>query len=577
VSNNRQSAISNQQSAQVLNRDTKEDTSIWLALRNRVFVGLWVASVVSGCCVAAHDTAAMWLMNATGASPFMLSLIATSASLPFFLFTLPAGSVADLVDRRRLFIGTYIWLGCCAGLLAVLTWFKLVNPYIILVSVFLLGIGFAFNAPVWAAIIPEIVRKRELASAVTLGGVQLNLASIVGPAVGGLLLSIVGPPVLFALNSVAFFCAAGVIARRYRDRRRPEPHLENFLESFATALRYVRYAPGMQIILIRDCLFAVFIAAIPALTPVVAFQQLQLEAAQLGMVYTSLAIGSLVGATVVLPVARARATPNMLTILAGWLLVMVYLLMSVADSVWWFLPIAALAGISWTVAAAELWVAGQRAMPDWARGRMNAVHMMVSQGGIAVGGVLWGWATTHFGVSPALLSGAILLAASLFIAVPLSINFSQRLNLDRAPLQARHNFPFAPELQDGPVAVTVEYEIRPEDREEFLNLTRQLRLIFLRNGAFLYRVDECLEHPGTFRTEMHISSWAEHLRQHERTTREENALFAKAWQLHSGPEEPRVRHHLPADRTSTPLGFGQFRQHLAMLRGQPAGEEAQRR
>ncbi len=106
----------------------KQNTSTWLALKNRVFLGLWIASLVSGCCVSAHDTAATWLMNSLGASPFLLSLMATSASMPFFLFTLPAGAISDLVNRQKLFVGTYLWLAAAAGLLAVCTWLHLVHP-----------------------------------------------------------------------------------------------------------------------------------------------------------------------------------------------------------------------------------------------------------------------------------------------------------------------------------------------------------------------------------------------------------------------------------------------------------------
>ena len=152
--------------------EPKQNTSIWLALRNPAFVGLWLPSVVSGVCVAAHETAATWLMNTLGASPLQLSLIATAASLPFFLFTLPAGALADLSNRRNLLIAVYLWLAAAAGLLAVCTWLHWIRPYVILITVFLLGIGFAFNAPAWASIVPEIVQKEELASAITLGGVR---------------------------------------------------------------------------------------------------------------------------------------------------------------------------------------------------------------------------------------------------------------------------------------------------------------------------------------------------------------------------------------------------------------------
>jgi MFS family permease len=548
---------------------TKPDTSVWLALKNRVFLGLWLASIISGVCVSAHDTAATWLINASGASPLLLSLMATAASLPFFFLTLPAGAVADLSDRRKLFIGTYLWLGAAAGCLALFTWLHLVHPYLILATVFLLGTGFAFNAPVWASVVPEVVRKDEVPSAVTLSGVQMNLAGIVGPAFGSVLLPIFGPATIFSLNALAFLGAAVVVSRVYRPQRRPDPQLENFLESFATALRYVRYTPGMQVILTRDFLFGLFIAAVPALVPVVALQHLRAASGQLGLVFTAMGIGSLLGGTLILPYARARATPNLLTILAGMLLVAVLVLMAVVPNLSLLLPVAGLAGLSWTVSASELWIAGQRAMPDWARGRMNAVHMMASQGGVATGGIVWGAAASTLGLGSTLLCGALLLTASLALAIPLSINFAQDLNLDPDPLEAAHEFPLTPKAQDGPVTVTTELIIRPEDREEFLNLIKELRLIFLRNGAFLYRVDEILERPGTFRTEMRVSSWAEHLRQHTRTTRAETELAQRVWDMHSGEAAPVVSHSLPAYRMTTPLGFGQF---LKQTRSDNAGE-----
>jgi MFS family permease len=545
--------------------EPKQNTSIWLALRNPAFFGLWLPSLVSGVCVSAHDTAATWLLNALGASPLLLSLIATAASLPFFLFTLPAGALADLSDRKNLLIAVYLWLAAAAGLLAVCTWLHWVHPYVILTTVFLVGIGFAFNAPVWGSIVPEIVQKEELASAITLGGVQMNVGGILGPALGGLLLPIMGPAILFSLNALAFLTMARVISLRYRRRQRPEAHLENFLESFASAARYVRYTPGMQVILTRNFVFSLFIAAVPALVPVVALQHLRLQASQLGLVFTSMGIGSLLGAALILPYARAKVSPNTLTILAGLPLIVVLVLMSIVPNLWMFLPVTALAGISWTVNASELWIAGQRAMPEWARGRMNAVNLMASQGGVALGAVLWGGAATSVGLGPTLVGGALLLTASLTLAIPLSIDFASSLNLDPPPLKttssmigSTHEFSLTPESDDGPVTVTRDLIIRPGDREEFLVLIKEYRLIFLRNGAFLFRVGESLEHPGTFRTEMIVRSWAEHLRQFARMTKAETEFVEHVWAMHAGDEEMVVGHYLQAGRLWSPVDFGRF-------------------
>jgi Na+/melibiose symporter-like transporter len=121
--------------------------SIWIPLKNRMFRNLWVASLLSGSAVSAYDMAATWLMNTMTPSPLLLSLMSTFATLPFFLFTLPAGVFADMFDRRKLLCFMNLWLAMVAAGLAIANWLGLANPYLILGTVFLLGIGFAFNAP----------------------------------------------------------------------------------------------------------------------------------------------------------------------------------------------------------------------------------------------------------------------------------------------------------------------------------------------------------------------------------------------------------------------------------------------
>jgi MFS family permease len=168
-------------------------TSSWTALQNPVFRKLWIASLVSGSCVAAHDTAATWIMSTLTPLPVLISLMSTVASLPFFLFTLPAGALADMVDRKRLLCLVQLWLAGAAAGLAILGWLHLLNPYVILAFVFLIGVGFALNAPVWTSSVSELVSNADLPSAATLGGLQLNISGIIGPALGGLLIPLIGP------------------------------------------------------------------------------------------------------------------------------------------------------------------------------------------------------------------------------------------------------------------------------------------------------------------------------------------------------------------------------------------------
>jgi MFS family permease len=525
-------------------------TSTFLSLQNPLFKRLWVMSVISGCCVSAHDTASTWLMSKLSHSSFLISLISTVASLPFFLFTLPAGALADMMDRRRMLCAMNIWLGCVAGGLAILAGLNLLHPYLILLSVFLIGVGFSFYAPAWSALVPEVVSKEQLASAITLGGLQLNISGIIGPAIGGLILAQFGAQFVFAANSICFFVLLLSLSGWGRAYTAPKMPLENFFDSLASALRYIRYAPGIQVVLVRDVIFSVFIAVIPALLPVVGLKQLGLDSSKLGLLFTSMGFGSVFGAVVVIPRARAKFSANTLTILANLLLAFVFLLMAFVRDPNLFMGVSALAGLGWTLTASELWVAGQRAMPSWARGRMNATHMMVAQGGLALGGLTWGGLAAGVNIEFALIAAALFLIFSLSLAFPLSIDFTKQLDLDPAPLTTQyHRFLHVPDPSDGPVVVVMIFEIEQENRRQFLDLMREMRLIYLRNGAFSWRLDEDLEKPSRFRMEMMVSSWSEHLEQHKRMTRNELAVWRQTRSLHSSASDgPVVKHYLSAHR-----------------------------
>jgi MFS family permease len=383
--------------------------------------------VISGTCVVAHDNAATWIMSIFAASPLLISLMATVASLPFFLFTLPAGALADRVDRQKLVCSINVCMAAAAFALAVLGWMHLLNPYLILGGVFAIGVGFAINAPAWASIVRQVVSDGELPSAATLGSLQFSIAGIIGPVLGGFLVLLAGANFVFALNAACFLLV--VVATRQWKRPALPARLpsESVSESFGTIFRYVRNAPGFQVVLARNFLFALFISVIPALMPVVGLKVLHLSSSNLGLLFTSMGAGSVIGAVFVIPLLRARLSPDCLTFSANLLLVLVYVLMALIRQTEAFFVVAALAGIGWTISASELWVAAQRRMPTWARGRLNATVIMFSQGAMALGGVIWGSAGATAGTSYTLLGAAVLLLASLFLARRFSINLAGNL------------------------------------------------------------------------------------------------------------------------------------------------------
>jgi MFS family permease len=528
-------------------------TSSWRALENPTFRRLWLATVVSGTFVSAHDTAATWTMNSISQSTLFLSLISTASTLPFFLFILPAGALADTVNRKKVLSTAYIWLAVCAGGLAILGWLHLLTALVILGAVFLIGTAFALNAPAFSASVPEIVSNEQLPSASVLSGLQLNISAIAGPAVGGLLLLFVGPNTVFLLNAIfAFLVVVAIAPWKPAVSKLP---LESFFESMTSAIRYVRYSRHVRIVLIRNALFSFFIAVIPALLPVVGLKKLHLSPSNLGLLFTSMGIGSVIAATVILPWARARFSPNTLTQLAALLGSSVSVLMAFIREEPLFLLVAALAGIGWTVSAAELWVAAQRAMPGWARGRMNATVIMVSQGAMALGGILWGTIAATAGIQSSLLLQAVAIVAVLIITHwlgnPWSIDFSMTADLNAVPatvMNVGYKMLYRPEPKDGPVLVTQEFELDRAGGAKFVELMRAVRLVYLRNGAYSWQLFEDPTRHNTFRMEVMVPSWTQYLLQQDRMTKTDREVIEQAESLHIGAKAPEVRMYLGVNK-----------------------------
>jgi MFS family permease len=378
------------------------------ALLNRTFRRIWLASLVSGTAVAAHETAATWTMNLMSPSGLFISLMASLASLPFFLFTLPAGALADAFNEVRILRLANLWLAGSAGTLAFLGWAGLLNPVLLLAGVFLLGVGFAINAPAWASIVPQVVTDKELPSASTLNGVQFNITSILGPAVAGLLLTRVGAPVVFALNAVGFLLVFTAIPSLRKTGSGVSQTLVSSLRSIPSTFRYVGQAQHVGNILARNALFSFFVVAIPALAPVLLLKELRLDASSLGLVFASMGIGSVISAIFVIPWLRSRFTTDVLMIIAQVTLAGVYILMAMVHHCLYCLVPMALAGASWTLAASELWVIAQRSIPNSLRGRISALMMVLSQGAMTLGGVVWGVGAQIAGTRITLVAAAFL-------------------------------------------------------------------------------------------------------------------------------------------------------------------------
>jgi MFS family permease/quinol monooxygenase YgiN len=518
--------------------------SPWRPLGQPVFRALWTASLASNVGTWMHDASAAWLMTTLVPSPLMVSLMQTATSLPFFLLALPAGALADIVDRRRLLIATQAWMLSTATALGVCTLWEHTGPWTLLGLTFAIGLGNALNAPAWQATTPELVPADELPAAVALGGVSVNVARAVGPALGGLLVAALGAGWVFLLNAASFLGVVAVLVRWRREvnvTSRLPP--EDVPGAMRAGMRYVRHSAPFRAVLVRTAAFVVPASALWALLPLLARNALGLSAVGYGSLLGCLGAGAIAGA-VGLPRIRARVSSDRLVVAATVAFAAVSLALPFAGSPLVAGLVLVAGGIAWMAAMSTLNVAAQNAVPAWVRARALAVGLLALQGGLALGGLLWGTVASRAGMPRALEAGAAVLVAA--AAATKRFGLHGLSNLDLRP-DPRWTLPqTACELagDEGPVLVTLEYHVAPGDAPAFLEAARRLEPIRRRDGAIRWNVYRDTEDPARWVETFVVESWLEHLRQHERITASDRVVLDGARRFHRGAEGPRVRHYV---------------------------------
>ena len=518
--------------------------SMWTPLGGALFRAIWLASLASNVGTWMQNVGASWLMTSLSPSPLMVSLIQTASSLPIFLLALPAGALADVVDRRRLLIVSQAWMLAAAGVLGFLTLAHMTTPALLLALSFALGIGAALNAPAWQAIIPEVVSRNELQAAIALGGINFNFARAVGPALGGLVVAMMGAGANFILNAVSFL---GVIIVLYRWKRQHIAELlpaERFLGAMRAGVRYVRHAPLLRAVLIRTAAFIVGGAAMWAALPLIARQQLHLTADGYGGLLGAFGAGAVAGGTA-LKLIRRYLSRDGLIVYGTIVFAIMTLGLGYVRSVLAAYLLMGAGGSAWVALMAELNVATQLAVPRWVQGRALAIFQIVIQGGLAIMSVGWGGLAEKIGIPWAMYAaGAVLLLST---AANLRWKTAQagELELDPVPIPIPE---VKAQVHDdaGPVLITIEYLISPARAAEFEAAMQKLRVLRRREGATFWALFFDAARPERYVEYWIVDSWMEHLRQHLRVTQADHDLLQFARSFHIGEEPPVATHQLAA-------------------------------
>ena len=384
--------------------------SAWDPLREPLFRSLWLAAVISYTGTWMQNVGAGWLMTQLTTSPFMVGLVQAATTLPVFLVILPAGALADMVDRRRFLLITQAWMVAAAGALGVLTLAGHVTPWMLLLLTFLLGFGAVMNDPAWQAITPEIVCAENHPPAVALNSVGYNVARAVGPALGGAVIAATSSGIAFLMNAASFF---GVIFFLYRWKRPSVEHAETgrVVESMRVGFRYARRTPVVISVLVRTGAFSLAASSLLALLPLIA-HHCQYGATGYGLLLGSFGFGALAGAAL-LPRLRTRLSVDGLVAAA----VVVFAAMTFAagrmEGFAWLAVALFTAGMAWIGILACLNVAAQTMSPPSMRARALSLYILVLQGGMALGSAFWGALATKFGIPTAMLVSSVALLAGL--------------------------------------------------------------------------------------------------------------------------------------------------------------------
>lgn len=514
-------------------------SSLWHPLRSNTFRNLLIADVVSDVGTFMQSVGAAWLMVSLNAGPLYIALTQTASALPFFVFALPAGAIGDIVDRRKLILFTEVWMAAVAGALTALTVSGRMTPLLLLTLTFALSAGDAFESPTWRAVLPELVSKEDLASASALNGIEFNFARAVGPALAGFIIAAAGVGAAFAVNAASFVGVILVITRWKRHARRHTVPAETLAGATVAAIRYVRYSSDLRTVIFRSGTVVLFASGLLALLPVVA-HSVSANPTSYGFLLGAFGLGAVMGA---LFMQRARASwPAEVVVAAGAL---VFGFSIIATTVLRNLvSLSALmlaAGAAWIVFISLFNVITLNLTPDWIRARALAVSMLVSQGAMAGGSAIWGTLATKTSVHAALTWAGIGTIASaglglLFKLPDLTADLTPWIHW-KLPVVAGQDLSIA---GAGPALVTVEYEVDPEHQEEFVEAIHKYQRIRRRDGAYQWGIYRDLEESNHFVEAFLVDSWAEHLRQHERTTHADRELEEHVQSLVLS--KPVVRH-----------------------------------
>ena len=461
-------------------------------------------------------TIAAWLMATLTPSALMVALVQTASNLPFLLFGLAAGALADIFDRRRIVLITQIVLVTATIVLGSVTLAGLISPATLLALTFVIGTGFTFYMPAQQASINDLVSRSELPRAVALGAVAFNVSRAAGPALAGAIAAWLSTGSALVASAPCFLVMI-VAVRRWKSPPATPGIPETLFSGIQAGLRYTRHSPPLRALIIRNMSFGICASALWALLPVIARDQLGLGAGGFGLLSAAFGLGAVSGALSIPHQLKRRSLNRVVS--SGFILYAASaVLIATADYTVLALAGAFGAGAAWVGVFASLSAATQSAAPAWVRARAVAMSMVAVMASIAFGSVIWGTVATGLGTRIALATSAGVLMVLLIVNRRFRVKLGEEADVTPGMQLPDLTIAVEPRPDDGPVLIQLEYRIDREQRDDFLRAVYAVEPVRRRNGVSDWRIFRDLGEDGRFIERFVIMSWAEYVRLRTRMT-----------------------------------------------------------
>ena len=378
--------------------------------RNSTYRAIWIANLASNMGTMVQSVAAAWLMTDLTRSHQMISMVQVSGTVPLMLLGMFAGAIADNFDRRRIMLAAQMGMVVASSLLALLSWKGLITPWLLLGFTVSVGTGMALNSPAWQASVRQQVGPDILPQAIALNAISFNLARCVGPALGGLLISLWGVSPAFAINAVSYLALIGVLLRWQPDQILPKR--QPILPSIAAGLRFCASSQPIRRILMRGSALGFGVAGYQALVPSVVRGQLHGTQIEYGVLLGLFGIGSIVAALFITSARRRFGTEAVVTgaVLA---FVVAQIDLAHAHSLLAAAPATFIAGAGWVTGLTTINTLMQMRSPDEIIGRCLSIYQAVTFGGMAIGAWVWGTLADLTSLSTSLHTASLFLLVSL--------------------------------------------------------------------------------------------------------------------------------------------------------------------